>query len=148
MKWIWALCLIAMLGTVIAIIMQSKPECQLLTITTPSKNSVSVELAKIESAWQKGLSGRKSLPPQTGMLFLFPSPDIYSFWMKDTLIPLDIIWLNNKQVVDLTTLEPATADHIPQYTPTSEADTVLEINKGEAAKLGIIKGTQLHWNPC
>ena len=60
----------------------------------------SVELATTDQERARGLMYREAVNNNSGMLFIFNQPDRHSFWMKNTLIPLDIIWLNdNKQVV-------------------------------------------------
>src|SRR4051812_34888171 len=51
-------------------------------------------VAKSETERQKGLSGRKSLSQNQGMIFIFDHPDKYGFWMKDMLFPIDIIYIN------------------------------------------------------
>lgn len=95
-----------------------------------------VELAQTEEQMQKGLSGRDHLDINAGMLFVFPASDIYPFWMKDTLIPLDIIYINNNIIVDIATLQPQNSSDIPQYTPTQKANFVLELNANSGFKVG------------
>ncbi len=119
-----------------------------LTLTTPTNQTLSAELATTNEARAKGLSNRESLATHTGMLFLFPSTDIYPFWMKDTQIPLDIIWLNDKKVVEITSLEPANGLSIPQHTPSKKANAVLELNRGEHEAVGITLDSQLAWPDC
>jgi uncharacterized protein len=95
---------------------------------------VSVETVDDDLSRAKGLMFRKSLARDSGMLFIFPSEDIYSFWMKNTLIDLDMIWLNKDlQVVEIKSFVPGckTAD-CPSYTPKNKAKFVLEINAGFA----------------
>ena len=90
----------------------------------------------------RGLQGRASLPAQNGMLFVFPANGRYPFWMKDTLIPLDIIWLDySRRVVDISAdLPPCRTPQCPTYAPRHEALYVLELNAGEAARTGIKPG--------
>jgi len=72
---------------------------------------------------------RESLPQDAGMLFVFDTPGSYGFWMKNTLIPLDIIRLDqNFVVVDTATMTPCTADPCPSYNHRGLALYVLEIN--------------------
>ena len=95
-----------------------------------------IEIAKTNVERAKGLSGRDSLAPDTGMLFIFPRSDIYSFWMKDTSIPLDILWIQDNKIVDITTLNPPTDNYIPSYTPKEKANYVLELNANSGLKIG------------
>ncbi len=55
--------------------------------------NVQVDLALTTATQEQGLSGRTSLAPNTGMLFVFPTPNKYLFWMKDMNFPIDMIWL-------------------------------------------------------
>ncbi|MDO8504620.1 MAG: DUF192 domain-containing protein [Candidatus Liptonbacteria bacterium] len=106
------------------------------------KTIISVELATTTSAVQKGLSGRTSLGPQSGMLFIFSKPDIYHFWMPDMRFPIDIIWINNGTVVSIsanatTTFNPASPLF---YSPAKPAQYALEVNAGFSASHGIAPG--------
>jgi uncharacterized membrane protein (UPF0127 family) len=65
------------------------------------------------------------------MLFIFPTEDIYSFWMKNTLIPLDMIWINaNLNIVDIQKADPCKQDPCPLYVPEKQAQYILELNQG------------------
>lgn len=69
------------------------------------------------------------LAKNKGMLFVFDRLDIHPFWMKDTLIPLDIIWLDHDlQVVDIQSAEPCTTTICKSYFPVALSQYVLEIN--------------------
>jgi len=92
--------------------------------------TITAEIAKTDTQRVKGLSGRDHLDNDKGMLFVFPQNGLYSFWMKNTKIPLDIIWINNNKIADQTTLDPQIDDQIPQYTPKNPANYVLEVNAG------------------
>ena len=80
-----------------------------------------------------------------GMLFAFPTPGMMGFWMKDTYIPLDMIWIDqDKTVVGMS--ENVLPDSYPKiYLPPSPVLYVLEINGGAAARLGINLGTKLQF---
>lgn len=114
-------------------------DAQIPTVTTASvvigQTIIPVELATTTAAVQKGLSGRTSLDSQSGMLFVFAKPDRYRFWMPDMRFPLDIIWINNGKVVDISEnvsnkFDPANPNF---YTPSQPAQYVLEVNAGFAA---------------
>jgi len=102
-----------------------------------------VEIAKSDIEKQKGLMNRESLGQNAGMLFVFNKEGSYSIWMKDTLIPLDVIWLDKKyQIVDIQTLSPCTSDPCATFTPKTNAKYVLEINAGLSAKYNFKIGGQ------
>ena len=103
---------------------------------------VDVELALTPEEWQKGLSKRSSLNPQKGMLFVFKTIDYHAFWMKDTSIPLDMIWINASQrIVHIEkNVPPCLADPCPVYQPPEPALYVLEIKAGVADHLKIEYG--------
>ena len=111
------------------------------TTVTINGHNFMVEVATTAFQREKGLSNRDSLSANTGMLFIFPKADIYPFWMKETKIPLDIIYIDNDpstgsgqgKIVEITTLNPPIDNNIPQYTPKNKADKVLEINANESA---------------
>ena len=103
-----------------------------------------VEIADQDEERIKGLQGREILPPDQGMLFVFERPDYYGFWMKKTLIPLDMIWLNEEfQVVHFEQSVPPCPQDVnrcPSYIPNEMARYVLEINAGLVQELGLSKG--------
>ncbi len=102
---------------------------------------IPVEVEQTEAQVKKGLSGRASLDAEKGMLFVFSKPDIYHFWMPNMHFSIDIIWINNGQVVDITPNLPYDAAHAAiLYEPSKPVKYVLEMNADFAAKHGIIKG--------
>ncbi len=116
------------------------PERQ-LTIGT---STFTVEIADTLMTRMKGLSNRKTLAAGHGMLFIFPSRAKYGFWMKDTYMPLDFVWIANGTVVDVTENVPAqphiSSDSLKTYYPSTNVDQVLEVNAGEVAARGIKVG--------
>lgn len=103
---------------------------------------VEVEIARAKTEHARGLQFRSSLGEDQGMLFIFPDIKRHSFWMKDTLIPLDIIWLDESQhvVYMLENVPVCQEEPCPVYTPLSQAKYVLEINAGRASFLNIKEG--------
>jgi uncharacterized membrane protein (UPF0127 family) len=93
---------------------------------------VYLEVASTPAQRARGLSNRSYLPPDSGMLFLFDKTDYYSFWMKDTLIGLDFLWIDGSTVVDATRNVPAPAagEALTHYTPRARIDKVIEVNAG------------------
>lgn len=97
---------------------------------------IQVEIATTSAAVQKGLSGRSLLDADKGMLFIFARPDTYRFWMPDMHFPLDMIWIQNGTVVDISKnvsnkFNPAAPKF---YTPSSPVQYVLEVNAGFSAR--------------
>jgi uncharacterized membrane protein (UPF0127 family) len=110
--------------------------------------SVRVEVAVTAEERARGLSNRSSLPASAGMLFVFESAHQPSFWMKDTLIPLDLIWIDaDKRVEGITPNvqpEPGVADSgLRRYSSEAPVLYVLELNAGAAARFGIVPGSGL-----
>ncbi len=102
-----------------------------------------VELALTPKAQEKGLMNRESLPQTTGMLFVFNSNEPRTFWMKDTLIPLDIIFIRQDGIIDHI---HSMAKPLDRSFVTSQhaAWAVLEINGGLCDKLGIREGDMVY----
>ncbi len=87
---------------------------------------------------------RESLPENQGMLFVFDRSDFWSFWMRNTLIPLDILWIDGEhRVVDLISIPPCKEMPCPSYFPSEEAVQAIELNSGTAARFGIEEGSVL-----
>jgi uncharacterized membrane protein (UPF0127 family) len=103
---------------------------------------ISVEIAADDTSRAHGLMDRTSMPEDHGMLFVFPSSAVQTFWMKDTLIPLDMLFLDaHRRVVAVqANAQPCTADPCRIYPSTKPARYVLELNGGAAAKLGVHEG--------
>lgn len=96
---------------------------------------LNIEIADSKSKRAKGLSNRDFLATDSGMLFIFEESAKHRFWMKGMRIPLDIIWLRDKRVVELLkNIPPPLSGQIDSeltiYTPTQEIDSVLEVNSG------------------
>lgn len=105
-----------------------------IKVYLPNGKEITAELAVSPEARERGLMYREKIEPDQGMLFVFEEEDLYSFWMKNTLIPLDIIWLNsNLQIVHIEkNVPPCPRDPCPGYMPRSPALYVLELKAGQA----------------
>lgn len=91
-----------------------------------------VEVARTAAEQERGLMGRRSVPAGTGMLFPFASPAAQTFWMRDTLVPLDIAWIRDGRVVGTTRMAPCPdlgAD-CPTYPSPGPVDAALEVAAG------------------
>ncbi len=112
------------------------------TILGP-KGNIYADIADTPALQERGLSGRASLGARSGMLFVFQTPGMYSFWMKDMDFPIDMIWIGaDKRVVKID--EGASPSSYPNtFRPTADVQYVLEVNSGFARKLGIVTGTKL-----
>ncbi len=108
-----------------------------VTVTIQNK-PFQLEVATTEEQHARGLMFRTSMPADHGMLFVFDKPDTYSFWMHNTLIPLDIIFLDpSGKVVDIHTRQPKDDTGMP---PRAPALFVIELNADTAKSLNLNLG--------
>lgn len=103
-----------------------------------------IEVARTEEEQARGLMFRTSLPADGGMLFPFPKPKIASFWMKNTLIPLDMIFIRADGSVDRIA-ENTIPESLEPVVSGGEVSAVLELAGGTAAKLGIDESAKITW---
>lgn len=105
----------------------------------------SVEIADTRETQQLGLMFRDSMPADHGMLFIFPNEAPRSFWMKNTRIPLDIMYFDKElKLVSLSAdTPPCKVSRCPSYPSIAPAKYVLELNAGLAASLGVAVGDKL-----
>ena len=108
------------------------------------KISVKVEIADNNEERAKGLMFRSSLEQDSGMLFVFSNEDYHSFWMKNTLIPLDALFISkNFEIVDIKHMEPCKQDPCVSYGPIKPAKYVLEVNSNFTIKNEIEPGDRV-----
>ena len=107
--------------------------------------AVKVEVAASDEMRAQGLMYRDHLAEDRGMIFFFPQTGEYAFWMKNTIIPLDMIWIDDaKKVVHVAhDVPPCQADPCPSYPPGANAKYVLEVAAGVAAKHHVANGDVL-----
>lgn len=105
----------------------------------------SVEIADTSEKQALGLMYRDSLPLDAGMLFIFPHEAPRSFWMKNTRIPLDILYFNKDlELVSISAdTPPCRVRFCPSYPSEVPAKFVLELNAGSAAELGVELGDRM-----
>jgi len=117
-----------------------------VTVRAPLAD-LTLEVARTEPQRERGLMDRKSVAPHTGMIFVFDGDGPVQFWMKDTLEPLDMIFIGaDGRVRRIYAKVPVIAtgagdDVIPRES--GSAKYVIELAAGEAAKDGIVTGTKL-----
>lgn len=106
-------------------------------------HNFTVEVARTPEEQARGLMHRKSLAPDRGMIFPYNPPQPVAFWMKNTLIPLDMIFVRaDGTIARITTATPLTLETHPSGEPVA---AVLEIAGGRAAELGIRPGDNVQW---
>lgn len=108
----------------------------------------SIELATTDAARQRGLMERTTLAADHGMLFVFASSAPQAFWMKNTLIPLDILYFDDARKLVSMQLDvpPCKADPCPIYPSHASARYVLELAAGTSRRIGAKLGDELTIN--
>ncbi|MGZ8566032.1 MAG: DUF192 domain-containing protein [Actinomycetota bacterium] len=93
--------------------------------------ALNVDVADTDAERAEGLMGVEKLPPDDGMAFVFEQPTDTSFWMKDTLIPLSIAFVDaDDTIVTILEMEPCEAEPCPTYTATEPYVLAIEANGG------------------
>lgn len=112
------------------------------TLRLENGKLIALERVSTPESLRQGLSGRPSLASNKGMLFVFETADKHCFWMKNTLIPLDIIWLDaSRQIVHIEeNVQPST--YPDSFCPARPALYVIEINAGAAKQHNLKLGQQ------
>ena len=116
-----------------------------LTVTSNGKtHRFTVEVARTGPEQQQGLMNRASLAPDRGMIFPYDPPQPVAFWMKNTLIPLDLIYISpGGRILRIeANAVPLSLDQLPSGGP---VEAVLELAGGRAAELGIETGDRVEW---
>lgn len=115
-----------------------------LQTTVTIRNTIfTVDVAVTGKEKEVGLGNRDSLALDRGMLFAYDHKERYPFWMKGMRFSIDIIWIDDRTIVDITkNVQPSTApiEQLPIYHPIVPVDKVLEVNAGLADQYGISIG--------
>lgn len=109
-----------------------------------------VEIAANDAERARGLMFRDAMPADHGMLFIHERQEPQAYWMKNTRIPLDILYFDDarKLVSQQRDVPPCSlGDACPPYPSDAPARFVLELNAGEAARLQLDEGAELHFGP-
>ncbi|NUS39234.1 MAG: DUF192 domain-containing protein [Lysobacter sp.] len=109
-----------------------------------------VEIARTDAERERGLMFRDALPAGHGMLFIHVREEPQAYWMKNTRIPLDILYFDDARrlVTQQRDVPPCSlGDACPPYPSDAPARYVLELNAGEAARLGLHDGEVLRFSP-
>ena len=116
----------------------------LTIISANGKDRFTVEVARTPEEQAQGLMFRKSVPPDRGMIFPYDPPVQVSFWMKNTLVPLDMVFIGPDGKIGriAANTTPMSLDPVASIDPVS---AVLEIAGGRAAELGIREGDKADW---
>lgn len=113
-----------------------------MTILMP-KGAVTAEVANTRASRELGLSFRNKMQDNEGMLFVFPVPGRYGFWMKDMSFPLDVMWINENGVVVSIERNLGPESYPKAYINHADASYVLEINAGLAERFGVYMGSKI-----
>ena len=118
-------------------------------VTLPGGQIIKAELAVDTRDMMRGLMFRSSLTANHGMLFVHPRAGRYSYWMYQTYIPLDMIWMDeNHNIVEIVDSAPpckTRASLCAHYGGNQDARFVLELNGGLARKFGLKIGDSVQW---
>ena len=119
-----------------------------LTLLSPTGQRIElrVEVADSDEERSRGLMFREELSEGHGMLFVFDGPQMLSFWMKNTVIPLDILFFDEGgKLVSTATMEPCVTERCPIYASGGEAQFALEVPAGFVDRYGVGDGWHAAW---
>ena len=131
-----------LIGVSLGAELQQYPTSQLTIVSTTGPHSFKVEVAETPEQMTQGLMFRRSLAPDAGMLFDYKHPTAATMWMRNTLIPLDMLFVDAQgRIVNIhQRAVPQSLDVIAAEAPVR---AVIELNGGTAARLGIAAGDRV-----
>lgn len=109
-----------------------------------NNEEIELEIAETPQQQQIGLMYRDFIPPNRGMLFLFNPPQTVSFWMKNVPISLDMLFISQGVVKNITTAPPCSAEPCPLFNSNVPIDQVIELAQGRANELNIKVGDRIN----
>ncbi len=120
-----------------------------LDVALPGGQVIHAEVVSDTRDMERGLMFRQSLAPDAGMLFVYGQTGTYKYWMYQTLIPLDIIWMGpDRRIVEISANTPpckVARDDCPTFGGNQPAQYVLELAGGAAARYGLHDGDTLRF---
>lgn len=109
---------------------------------------IPIEIANKPELWSFGLMYREDIPWEYGMLFIFPSDELSGFWMKNTLVPLDIAFIDSsKTIFNIQRMEPCNSDDCPVYYSPRPYRYALEVKAGFFERFGFDVGSKVEILP-
>jgi uncharacterized membrane protein (UPF0127 family) len=130
------LVLAVLLASIPAVALETFRTSELTIVTAAGPQKFTIELALSGSQMEQGLMFRRKLPPDAGMLFDFGAPTNVTMWMKNTLIPLDMLFLDAAgRIIDIH--ERAVPESLDMISASAPSRYVVELNGGTAERLGI-----------
>jgi len=122
--------------------LQTFPKAELTVVSTGGPHKFTVEVATTPGQMEQGLMFRQSLPADAGMIFDYGVPSMAAMWMKNTLIPLDMLFVDQRgRIINIH--ERAVPGSLEPIAAAAPARAVIELNGGTAARLGIKPGDRV-----
>ena len=122
--------------------LQKFPTSELTIVSANGPHRFNVEVAETPAQMEQGLMFRTSLAPDAGMLFIYPQPTVATMWMKNTLIPLDMLFVDIRgRIVNIR--QRAVPQSLDVISAAAPVRAVIELNGGTAARLGIEPGDKV-----
>lgn len=126
------------------------PVKKTVEIDIVGKAKITADLAQTPEEKAQGLSGRENLNDNQGMLFIFSNYSQPGFWMKEMLISIDIIWIRDEKIVDITENLPPPApgtslSDLQTYQPKESINYVLEVPAGFVARHSVVEGDIINY---
>jgi uncharacterized membrane protein (UPF0127 family) len=128
------------LSVLVTTVMAQAPTIELIELTA-NFHRIEAEVAANQESRMQGLMHRKSMAPNRGMLFVFPRAERYCMWMRNTLLPLSVAFLDDQgKILNIEDMQPETEDN---HCASAPARFALEMNLGWFAQKGIASGQRL-----
>ncbi len=135
------ICLLTGLGTVYGVVSgfaEARVKQPVIQSMTLAGVRFDLEVPQTPEAYKLGLMHRAELPDRGGMVFRFTPPQVVHFWMKECLMPLDIVFLRDGAIQKIqASAPPCRESPCPVYSSESPVDMVIELKAGTAQKLGL-----------